>query len=290
MRLALGIASVGRPEILQTTVDRLSRQRRAADRTILSLASDADVADAARLRRQGVEIVTGLRGLTRQRNAILDAAGDCDVVVFFDDDFVPCEDYLANAETLMQSRNDVALATGAVLADGIGGPGLSFSDAFDLVGAKARPDAAAVTSTYNGYGCNMVVRASAARRNGVRFDERLPLYGWLEDVDFSRRLAKHGAIVHAGTLRGVHLGVKRGRQSGVRLGYSQIANPLYLMRKRSMRGDRALALIGRNLAMNLVKSMRPEPYVDRRGRLIGNLTGLRDLLGLRLHPERVLEM
>ena len=177
-----------------------------------------------------------------------------------------------------------------MLADGIGGPGLSFSDAFDLVGAKARPDAAAVTSTYNGYGCNMVVRASAARRNGVRFDERLPLYGWLEDVDFSRRLAKHGAIVHAGTLRGVHLGVKRGRQSGVRLGYSQIANPLYLMRKRSMRGDRALALIGRNLAMNLVKSMRPEPYVDRRGRLIGNLTGLRDLLGLRLHPERVLEM
>jgi hypothetical protein len=88
----------------------------------------------------------------------------------------------------------------------------------------------------------------------------------------------------------VHLGVKRGRQTGVRLGYSQIANPLYLTAKRSLRGDSALALILRNLAMNLVGSLRPEPYVDRRGRLIGNLAGLRDLVVLRLDPEKVLQM
>jgi hypothetical protein len=136
----------------------------------------------------------------------------------------------------------------------------------------------------------MVVRVAAAATDAVRFDENLPLYGWLEDVDFSRRLAHHGAVVRAGALRGVHLGVKRGRQSGLRLGYSQIANPLYLIAKRSMRGDRALALMLRNLAMNLARSLSPEPYVDRRGRLAGNVAALRDLLGLRLHPENVLKL
>ena len=35
----------------------------------------------------------------------------------------------------------------------------------------------------------------------------------------------------ANVLRGVHLGNKRGRVSGLRFGYSQIANPIYLLQK-----------------------------------------------------------
>jgi GT2 family glycosyltransferase len=70
------------------------------------------------------------------------------------------------------------------------------------------------------------------RPNDVMFDERLPLYGWQEDVDLSRRLAAFGTVVKVPAARGVHLSVKLGRNSGVRLGYSQIANPLYLSFKR----------------------------------------------------------
>ncbi|AZO77314.1 hypothetical protein B5U98_17255 [Bosea sp. Tri-39] len=43
-------------------------------------------------------------------------------------------------------------------------------------------------------------------------------------------------------LRGVHRAVKRGRTSGLRVGYSQIANTVYLARKGTMRRLRALRL------------------------------------------------
>jgi hypothetical protein len=115
----------------------------------------------------------------------------------------------------------------------------------------------------------------------------LPLYGWLEDVDFSRQLARFGRVVSTDATRGVHLGVKQGRQRGVKLGYSQVANPLYLIGKGTMSPRRALTLIARNLAANTVRSLRAEPWVDRRGRLIGNVRAMLDLVTGRLDPRRI---
>ena len=82
----------------------------------------------------------------------------------------------------------------------------------------------------------MSVRLDLARRHRLTFDEQLPLYGWLEDVDFSRRVAGYGRVVKVSAARGVHLGVKAARQRGVQLGYSQVANPVYLMRKGTYAG------------------------------------------------------
>jgi hypothetical protein len=53
---------------------------------------------------------------------------------------------------------------------------------------------------------------------------------------------------------------------------------------------RAIGHIGKNMAMNIVRAIRPEPYVDRRGRLHGNLLALRDLMARRMVPERILEL
>ncbi len=86
------------------------------------------------------------------------------------------------------------------------------------------------------------------------------------------------------------MGVKSGRQSGIRLGYSQIANPVYLVRKRTLTWLRAVSQMARNVMMNLIFSLHPEPYVDRRGRLHGNLTAIGDLLLGRLNPERIMSM
>jgi GT2 family glycosyltransferase len=138
------------------------------------------------------------------------------------------------------------------------------------------------------YGCNLTVRLAAAE--GIRFDEALPLYGWQEDVDFSYQLGRKGLLVHTNKLAGVHLGAKGGRTSGRRLGYSQIANPVYLLRKRTIPRRLAWRLMLRNLAANLVRSVWPEPYVDRAGRLRGNLAALADLAAGSLHPERILEL
>jgi succinoglycan biosynthesis transport protein ExoP len=88
----------------------------------------------------------------------------------------------------------------------------------------------------------------------------------------------------------VHLGTKSGRQSGLRLGYSQIANPVYLVRKGSFAWCRAIRQIARNVAMNIAFSWRPEPYVDRRGRLRGNVIAIKDLARGQLHPLRILAM
>jgi hypothetical protein len=94
--------------------------------------------------------------------------------------------------------------------------------------------------------------------------------------------------VQVATARGVHLGAKSGRTSGKRLGYSQVMNPVYLARKGTYPWKRALRSISRHLAINLVRSVRPEAWVDRRGRLLGNGLALIDLCRGRIVPERIL--
>ncbi len=93
------------------------------------------------------------------------------------------------------------------------------------------------------YGCNMIIRVAALP--GARCDENLPLYGWLEDLDYSARFTKVGRVVETSLCVGVHLGVKSGRSSGLQLGYSQIANPLYIAGKGSISWRRAVSMAAR---------------------------------------------
>jgi GT2 family glycosyltransferase len=136
----------------------------------------------------------------------------------------------------------------------------------------------------------MAFRLSAVQLLGLRFDERLPAYGWYEDLDFSRRLAPAGRLVQVPGAYGVHLGAKVGRTSGRRLGYSQIVNCVYLAKKGTYPWRRAMLSSLRNLLANLFRSIAPEPYIDRRGRLLGNLLGIWDAVRGRERPERILEM
>ena len=126
------------------------------------------------------------------------------------------------------------------------------------------------------------------RVGAQRFDERLPLHGWQEDVDFAARLP--GEAVHTDAFAGVHLGTPSGREAGARLGYAQIANPVYLMAKGTMRPGHALGLMARNLAANHLRAGWPEPWIDRAGRARGNRRALADLLRARLAPERMTQV
>lgn len=289
MRLAVIIATTGRAELLCQTVAQLARQIRRPDRVIVSAVGPADVAGLAEASPLPIEIVFAERGLPRQRNAGLRHLADgADVVVFFDDDFVPANDYLAVLEQQFATRPELVGATAQLLADGIKSPGISFADAAARVAAHRRPDAIRERRLPALYGCNLCIRLSAAQ--GIWFDEALPLYGWQEDVDFSYQLGRKGLLVHTNQLTGIHLGAKAGRTSGKRLGYSQIANPIYLLRKRTIPPRLAWQLMGRNLVANCARSIWPEHYVDRFGRLHGNARALIDLLRGRIHPERILEL
>ncbi|WP_457587171.1 glycosyltransferase family 2 protein [Ensifer canadensis] len=292
MKIIVGIATAGRRDVLSETLLHLTRQVRQADAILVCPSSPDDVdLDFLKTLTAHVTLVTGSKGSCAQRNAILDRAGNADVIVFFDDDFLPQHNFLAEIETLFQSQTDIAVATGLVLADGIHGPGIPVTEGLEIL-ARDRVTArqATLEPVFNAYGCNMAFRCSAIEADGTRFDERLPLYGWQEDVDFCRRLARHGRIVRSDALRGVHLGNKRGRTSGLRFGYSQVANPLYLLRKGSVSLRWTLHLMGSNVAANTIGSLRSQGLVDRRGRLKGNLIAFADFLRGRIDPQRMLEL
>jgi len=291
-RLVLAIPTTWRSEIVLKSIRSLVTQERMPDVLIVSVTSpaDVDVKDLDHLPFP-VQVVTGAKGATCQRNRALQETHSGDVLVFLDDDFLMASDYLRRVERIFANHPDIVMTTGTVLADGIGGSGFDHVEGKRLLaGLDDCLRVERFTPTYNAYGCNMAMRAGPILANNLRFDEDLPLYSWLEDLDFSRQLATYGKIVRAEELKGVHLGTKTGRTTGIRVGYSQISNPLYLVDKGTMQGWRAQRIIWRNILANLAKSLFPEPWIDRRGRLKGNLLAAVDLLRGRLAPGRILDL
>ena len=290
MRIAIGIATRGRAPILGEVLAELARQTRTPDRVLVCHVTPEDVADLP-ARFPQVQFLTAPAGLPRQRNAILDAVTDCDAVLFLDDDFLPDPDYLAVTEQVLAAHPDCVVTTGTVIADGAKGPGIAVAEGRALLAADRMPDdPLAVQPHFNGYGCNMAFRLAPLYAEGIRVDEALPLYAWYEDIDVTRLLGRHGRILRLAGARGVHLGTKSGRVAGKRLGYSQVANPVYLARKGTFPWSHAIPSAARHVAMNALRALAPEPHVDRAGRLRGNLLALLDLLRGRAHPMRVLEL
>ncbi len=290
MRVAIGIATRGRAAILGETLADLARQARTPDRVVVCHVGPEDVADLP-ARFPGVEFLASASGLPRQRNAIIDAVPDCDALLFLDDDFLAAPDYVAVTERVLEARPDCVVTTGTVIADGAKGPGIGVEEGRAILAAdRFDGDPLGTQPHFNGYGCNMAVRLAPLRARGMRFDENLPLYAWYEDIDLTRRLGEHGAILRLRGARGVHLGTKSGRVTGTRLGYSQVANAVYLARKGSYPWSHALRSAGRHIAMNAARSPFPEPHVDRFGRLRGNIIALADLLRGRAHPMRITEL
>lgn len=293
LTIVVGIATAGRREQLRLTLLQLARQHRLPKYVVICPANAEDYDQNLPMALPfPITVVGGPRGSCAQRNSILAACGHADAVVFFDDDFYPAPSYLAEAETMLIRHPDVVIARGRVLADGVSGPGFGHDEALRLLESTPSVpfEEVAIRDIYGVYGCNMTLRMAPALAHGVRFDENLPLYGWLEDIDFSRSMAPHGRIVINLRQYGVHLGTKRGRTSGVKFGYSQIANPIYMLRKGTMSASYAFRHMGRNVASNIAKVVAPEPWVDRRGRLKGNAIACADLLRGRLHPTNILHL
>lgn len=290
------IASVRRPVELGRWVEHVARQTVPPTQLIWAITSDDDLPPAYRGPNPpaDVTIVRCPVGLTKQRNRGLAAiAGDPAFVAFFDDDYVPTATCLADIVRSFAALPDAVGLTGDMIADGINSSGIPYEEAVELVAAHERKpplpaDQIALEPWDALYGCNMVFRAGVIA--GEQFDERLPLYGWQEDLDFAARVARGRPIGRTLGFAGVHQGVKGGRGSGKRLGYSQIANPLYLLRKGSMKRRKALVMASKNMIANHVRSLRPEPWIDRRGRAIGNWLAIRDALLGRIDPMRVLDL
>jgi GT2 family glycosyltransferase len=304
-QIAIIIATAGRPNHVRALVERLERQTRQPAYVLFSCASEGDVpngvVELCEDRPFECAVFFGSKGTCLQRNRALtwlhrnttffQVRPARNIAIFLDDDFVMREDWIEEAARAFERDENVVGVTGRLLADGAVNAGYTEREAAAILSAgtsllpagdwRSRPGV--VESLY---GCNMVFRAATIA--GVMFDEKLPLYGWLEDYDFCARLRPSGGLRVVESMIGVHLATKEGRTSGVRYGYSQVANPLYLARKRTLRLRFALKMLVQCTLSNMVKSVAPEPFVDRRGRLAGNFRALADAVFWRLSPQRIL--
>lgn len=291
MKLVVIIPTLGRPGIVARLIEELALQDRLPDKVVIAAPDASHLPELAFTPVFPVEHVTGRRGLTAQRNDAMDhVQDDFDIITFLDDDFVPARDYLALVEEAFRRKPGWAVVMGHVVEDGARNEGLDWSKGAALVRNLPRHlfEEARVARHVGAYGCNMSIRTRLI--GTLRFDERLVLYGWQEDIDFTSQLRRRGEVVGVDIIRGVHLGIKAGRVSGTRFGYSQVANPVYLVRKGTVPASFALPLVLRNLAANVLRSIRPEPYIDRRGRLRGNLLALGHLLRGRVEPEYIMKL
>src|ERR1700687_660316 len=167
LTIAVGIATVGRPGILCETLRQLRKQSRRPDCVRVSASTDNDIAGLIADSDSATYIRAPL-GLTRQRNAILKACEGFDVVVFFDDDFLPGPHYLEVVEKAFQSDHSFQIVTGTLLADGIKGPGIAPSAARLLIGDdRGTSTPLRATEVYNGYGCNLAARLATLFEYGI---------------------------------------------------------------------------------------------------------------------------
>jgi GT2 family glycosyltransferase len=255
------------------------------------------------LARSGIAklIISPTLGLTSQRNAGIAAlrqaesptAGRKSFVAFFDDDFRPAPLWLENCAKRFSGSPDVVALTGRLLADGVKSEAISEEESQAFLSGRREPlphwsDRAEGTEVTSLYGCNMAVVDDVISR--CTFDERLPLYGWQEDCDFAGQAWRLGRVIIDPNCVGVHLGTKSGRTSGLRFGYSQIANPIRIASRGNMPHKRAIWFMVRALASNVVHSVTPPALFDYRGRLRGNLIALRDLAVGRCDPLNVLQL
>jgi GT2 family glycosyltransferase len=290
VRIAIIIATKGRPQAVNHLLRLLEEQTLTPSVVVVSATQSADIQDSTPTSLR-VEYIFGPAGTSCQRNRALEKTRDCsDIVVFFDDDFAPAPTWLEHCANAFVSDSSVVGMSGLVLRDGAVAEEISWEEAKRLIhdAAPAHTALPLIAEPDGLYGCNMAYRVSAIRH--VVFDERLVLYGWLEDKDFSRSAGKIGRLVKCNALVGVHLGLKSGRVSGTKYGYSQVVNAWYLHKKGILTSKEARSNIAKALLANSAKSFWPEKHIDRLGRLKGNLIGLGNLMLGHCRPEKAAEL
>jgi GT2 family glycosyltransferase len=297
MKTAVIVSSVNRPQVLHETVLAICRQTISPRAIILSLCDTCSILpETARL--PAVTIVQGQTGLTRQRNAGLSAVPSAaEYLLFLDDDTELAPNYLESMERLFDGQGELAASSGVFAMDGlrIARP-LTRAEAMAAITKQAFEHR---TEPAEGLtGCNIFVRRTVAE--SVKFDERLPLSGWLEDFDFSVRCRPHGMVVWNFETCVAHLGVQRAsRERGFVVGYAHVANSYYLCQKgvipsfSNLLGTYWLPTFRTNLRGMLhcaVRRNSPWNLVfDHPGRMAGSTWALMDAARRRLTPERLLD-
>lgn len=299
MKVYVVVATKGRAKEVYTLLTILAQQSHPIEAVVVVGHEQSDIQglDQHPSTQSGkASLHLSAKGSCHQRNHGLDVVSKKQAnkdwfVVFFDDDFRPHQDWLKECANLFANAPNIIGTTGYVLADGVHTvSGYTEAEATQYINGEL-PPALAKNNEINPaalYGCNMAFRGVFAAEN--RFDENLPMYGWQEDYDYSSRASKLGELVYTYSAIGVHLGASKGRTSGVRFGYSQVANPIYLVNKGTMPMSKLRTMMSRNILSNVVRTLTFNQKRDYKGRLYGNFLAFKDLIIGRCHPTRINEL
>lgn len=242
--LTVVIPTLGRPEPLERALASLAASRlQPAEVLVVDGDAAGGAAPVAAAHAGGPLAVRHLRaprGLTRQRNVGLDAAGG-EVVLFLDDDARVRPDTL---ERLLAAYADpqVVGATGRVVepaSNRVGGKssrlrlvlrGTGRDGTFTRTGHPRRLiDETVDADVEFMQGAFLSARTAVARQ--VRFDERLTGYGLAEDEDFSCRLARRGRVRYLGAAVVEHDNAGFASRDRRAFGHQVVRNRAYLFAK-----------------------------------------------------------
>jgi glycosyltransferase involved in cell wall biosynthesis len=291
LKTTVVICSVNRPDVLSETIESVLQGQSTPPREIIVSVCNREHVPERILAEASVRVVVSARqGLTVQRNTGAKLVRT-PYTLFLDDDVEIAPNFIESMERLLDEVQDAVAATGFLVADGV---------RWDT-GLNRKSARTAAVGYVQGrdnydrdelYGCNLFVRTDIFKK--VLFDERLALYGWLEDLDFTTNCLRFGrTIVNAETCV-AHLATPGGRISGPKLGYSQIVNPFYLWRKNGKPGLSHVVVahwfvfVARNIFRALAKI--PSGRGDRKGRFRGNVIGMWHLMKGKVDPSYILQL
>jgi glucosyl-dolichyl phosphate glucuronosyltransferase len=293
--ISVVVASKGRPDFVSDTIECLRRQTLQPKNIIIVVPSAQDL--PPNQWGDDVQYIIGPLGLTLQRNAAITAIpSTVPYVGYFDDDFEPKDDYLAQAVSFMNANASVMAISGRLLAGG----GISRQKAKEMIanyqaGEHPRGMFFSQGKHHILFGCNMVIRRAVL--NYERFDENLPLYSYGEDYDLSIRLERYGLVGRFVGCVGVHLETPSGRVRELLRGYSFVANNWYFLKKgvTHLPHFKAwtrfwLICFGKSFFLSVWKLLKGDRSLDWSGRAKGHLLALKDILRGRCRPGRINEM
>lgn len=282
---AIIFASINRPQMLHESV-LCAVEQTVPSQIVISVPGEKHVLPET-LALPGVELVIAGPGASAQRNAGLRRVSSREGVVFFFDDDVEIErHYVENMLDLFARHPELSLAAGVNVGLGAKPGTLTRSLAKTLIEKKVAESAKpSITSIRSVNGCRMAFRADLL--DVVQFDERLPLYSYMEDFDFSLQCRKYGSIVLNEACLMVHIEAGEGRVGTRKRGYSEIVNPVYIMRKKT----------GASFSRTMLGSIRrtlgnARRLGDSAGReqFIGNVIGWSRVIAGKADPEYVLQL
>jgi hypothetical protein len=166
-RIAIVIASTGRPVELGRWSDHVRRQTLPPSALVYAVAKPTDLPRSSEL-QGAVAVVASDPGLPIQRNAGLEAViRSNDIIAYFDDDYVPSSYCVEGIDHFFRMHPDVAAANGMLLADGINSAGIPYEEATELVSRhdnRQRARLLAKNASTNSFRCMPGRKTSISRR------------------------------------------------------------------------------------------------------------------------------